>query len=159
MADLASPTGAGGVTSNNPIAGEAPVQTPSTGPDAVAIEMTSIPLGELVSSTRRVTIDQTPVSGERGRALSESAGGVSIASLGHSRRNSYWSDFSFHPHHVENAPAVLVWQDLSVFSKKNPEKMLLRKVSGQVTGGFWAGGWVGGWAGNGPPRGDGARGG
>jgi hypothetical protein len=30
-------------------------------------------------------------------------------------------------------------QDLTVHSKRNPNKLLLQNVSGQVTGGFWAG--------------------
>lgn len=38
----------------------------------------------------------------------------------------------FHVHRI-------MQQDLTVHSKRNPNKLLLQNVSGQVTGGFWAG--------------------
>jgi hypothetical protein len=38
-----------------------------------------------------------------------------------------------------NAPVVLVWKDLSVRTKTGAtQKVLLNRISGQITGGFWA---------------------
>ena len=99
----------------------------------VSIEMANINL--LGSNT---SPDSGDLSKSQRHDRSHSTGTLG-GSLGHSRKGSYWSDFSFAPHYVHNAQAVLTWRNLTVHSKRNPKKLLLNNVSGQVTGGFWAG--------------------
>jgi len=54
---------------------------------------------------------------------------------GESRKERVVSISAEVPH---NAPAVLVWKDLTVSTRTNPPKVLLDGISGQITGGFWA---------------------
>lgn len=58
----------------------------------------------------------------------------------HSRHASYWSisEMTFTPLVNELSQAVLTWKDLTVRSKKNPDKQILKSVTGRITGGFWA---------------------
>ena len=46
--------------------------------------------------------------------------------------------FTFSPKAPSNAPTILTWKDLSVTTKSNPPKVLLKNISGSITGGFWA---------------------
>lgn len=69
-------------------------------------------------------------------------GGENTAGEGLTRltRNlSYWSisDMSFTPHETESK-AVLTWKHLTVRSKRDTSKQLLKDVSGSITGGFWS---------------------
>jgi len=71
------------------------------------------------------------------------SGGENIAgdALGRSTRQpSYWSvsDMSFTPLETAESQAVLTWKHLTVRSKRDPSKQLLKDVSGSITGGFWS---------------------
>lgn len=80
--------------------------------------------------------------GDDDLALQHSIGGgenIAGEALGRSRNLSYWSisDMSFTPHETDSK-AVLTWQHLTVRSKRDPNKHLLKDVSGSITGGFWS---------------------
>ncbi len=45
---------------------------------------------------------------------------------------------TFSPEAPDNSPTVLTFENISVSSRTNPPKQLLRGLNGSVTGGFWA---------------------
>jgi hypothetical protein len=109
-----SPTAVGTVRINVPEEANevsVPVLATVVQTDAVAISMNNgvSPTG---SNTRQVILpDSPPRSHSRAASFLMRERQPSDQSLAmRSRRSSYWSDFNFQPHHVENAQAVLVWK-------------------------------------------------
>jgi len=45
---------------------------------------------------------------------------------------------TFSPQAPSNTPSVLAYNNLNVATKTNPKKVILKNVSGNITGGFWA---------------------
>lgn len=111
-----SPTAVGAVRINVPDEASevsVPVLASVVQTDAVAISMNNDVSGT-GSNTRQVILPDTPSPRTHSRGASfllrerQPSSDQSLAMR--SRRSSYWSDFNFQPHHVENAQAVLVWK-------------------------------------------------
>lgn len=90
----------------------------------------------VVASTEMVTVDvtalETPVHKPINRYTIESAIEENKGPTGRSRA------MTFTPAVPENSPTILTFSNLIVTTKTAHPKMLLKDISGNITGGFWA---------------------